>query len=268
VPSIRPRVEITDVRAAPAAAVDGAAPSSAHPPVAGAAAGSETLAELIVRLEREHKDNPLQMDEAVRLALLYLATGQDAKAGALSSGLDPLRGDLASALIQVVVASREPLQKFGSPAPSALAAADHLRLILSQRSPVMIPKVALVTGVQSFGAYQAVNPPRFPAGQPVHVFLYTEVANFRAEPLSDGRLQTVLSEKVEIFDRDGKVIWEQNHATIRDVVSTPRRDFFIPLEIKLPAGTPAGEYVLKVTIEDKIGATTDQRRVTFTIGNP
>ena len=29
----------------------------------------------------------------------------------------------------------------------------------------------------------------------------------------------------------------------------------------------AGEYILKVTIEDKIGATTDQQRMTLTIGD-
>ena len=44
------------------------------------------------------------------------------------------------------------------------------------------------------------------------------------------------------------------------------RDFFAPLEMKLPATLPPGEYVLKAGVEDKLGATTDQQRLTFTIG--
>jgi hypothetical protein len=39
------------------------------------------------------------------------------------------------------------------------------------------------------------------------------------------------------------------------------------MEIQLPADTPAGEYVLKATVEDKLGATTDQQRMSFTIAN-
>jgi hypothetical protein len=48
-------------------------------------------------------------------------------------------------------------------------------------------------------------------------------------------------------------------------VLSPRRDFFIPIEVRLNATTPPGEYVLKAGIEDKLGATTDQQRMTFTI---
>jgi len=35
--------------------------------------------------------------------------------------------------------------------------------------------------------------------------------------------------------------------------------------MRLPATLPPGEYVVKVTIEDRIGGTTDQQRLTFTI---
>jgi hypothetical protein len=148
----------------------------------------------------------------------------------------------------------------------ALAAADELRRLLSQQSPVMIPKVALVTRVASFGSYEAISPASFPAGAPVSAFLYTEVTNFRSEPAADGKLRTLLSEAVEVFDADGKVIWQRSEPAIEDRTLSPRRDFFIPFPIHLPADTPAGEYTLKVTIEDKLGATTDQRRLTFTIG--
>ncbi|MEP0844863.1 MAG: hypothetical protein HRF43_19350, partial [Phycisphaerae bacterium] len=139
--------------------------------------------------------------------------------------------------------------------------------LLAEQAPVWIPKIALVTRVNSFGDYEPVTPPRFPADAGVHVFLYTEVANFRSAPTPDGRLRTLLSARVEIYDPAGKVIWETSAPRIEDRVFTPRRDFFVPIEVRLPADTPPGEYVLKVTIEDQLGATADQQRMTLTIGN-
>ena len=136
---------------------------------------------------------------------------------------------------------------------------------MAQQSPVIIPRVALVTRVNSFGDYDAVQPPRFTAGQPIHVFVYTEVANFRCEPTADNRLHTVLAERVEIFDGAGKVIWQRAQANIEDRVLRPRHDFFMTLELELPADLAAGDYVLKVTVDDKLGATTDQQRLTFTV---
>ena len=44
------------------------------------------------------------------------------------------------------------------------------------------------------------------------------------------------------------------------------RDFFVPFPLTLPAHTPPGQYILKITVEDKLGATTDQQRITFTVG--
>ncbi|MDM8008140.1 MAG: hypothetical protein QUV05_18525, partial [Phycisphaerae bacterium] len=150
--------------------------------------------------------------------------------------------------------------------PSALAAVDELRRLLGQQLPVSIPRIALVTRINSFGDYVALNPPRFPAGKPIQVYLYTEVSNFRSEATDEGKLHTVLSQKVEIFDSTGKIVWQRSEPNIVDRVVTPRRDFFIPFPISLPGDLAAGEYILKVTIEDKLGATADQQKLTFTVG--
>ena len=266
-------VELVGVGPAPTSNAPTARPqltAQANQPVEANQAlhGVQTLDELIAELDKALRDNPRQTDDLVKLCLLHLATGDDDKAMQLAERSDPLHTDLIRGLVRVIISSRTALDDPHRGAASALASADDLRRLLAQRSPVMIPKIALVTNVQSFGAYTAISPAQFPAGQPVHVFLYAEVANFRSEPTGDGRLKTELAERVEIFDKDGNVIWQREHRDIRDIVSTPRHDFFIPLEIKLPETTPAGEYTLKVTIEDKIGATTDQRRLTFVIGTP
>lgn len=263
-----PRVELIDVRPVTAAAVLVTKDSvPANQPVQNAAVAKPAdLGALMNELETRVQSGPDQLDDLLKLRLLYLATGQDDKAVVPVAVADPVQGELLSALFRLVAASRGVTQRpMPSPA-SALLAADELRRLLAQQTPVMIPKIALVTRVNSFGDYEAVDPPRFPAGAGVHVFLYTEVANFRSVPTQDGRLRTLLSEKVEIYDGTGKVVHQESADDIEDRVFSPRRDFFIPMEIRLPANTPSGEYVLKVTIEDKLGATTDQQRLTFSIG--
>jgi len=269
--SRQPRVELIDVRPAPATATPASPVEQASPanqPVLGPTAGRPAdLTAVVAELEESVKAHPEHLDDQFRLRLLYLATGQDEKAVGPVVAADPVQANLTTALFQVISTAKTAIrQPTSSPAP-ALAAVDELRRLLGQQTPVIIPKIALVTRVNSFGDYEAVQPPRFPAGQGVHVYLYTEVANFRSEPTSDGRLRTLLAEKVEIFDAAGKVIWQQTADTIEDKVLTPRRDFFIPLEIRLPPETPPGEYTLKVTIEDKLGATTDQQRMTLMIGD-
>lgn len=266
---VGPRAELIDVRPAgiTAAAPDADnAASPANRPVqpTGATRGND-LAGMLAELEEAVKAHPEQLDNQFKLRLLYLATDQDDKAAGPIAAGDPLQAHLATALFGLLTSAKAALRRPTSSPSPALLAAEEVRRILGQQSPVIIPKLALVTRVSSFGDYAPVSPAKFPAGQGVHVFLYTEVANFRSEPTPDGRLRTLLAETVEIFDSTGKVIWKQTADNIEDKVLSPRRDFFIPIEVRLPATTPPGEYVLKAGIEDKLGATTDQQRMTFTI---
>ena len=260
-----PRVEILDIRPAGQGGSDSAGPSANQPATATRPAAVDSLTALITELEEAVKANPHQIEDQFRLRLLYAATGQEEKATGPLPGVDPVQGEMVAALVRAVIEGRRSMEDPTGAGPLAVATLDEARRMLSQQLPVLVPKMALVTRVNSFGDYEAVNPPEFPAGQPVHVFLYTEVANFRSEPIEGGRLRTVLAEKVEIFDAQGKVIFSRSEPTIEDRTHSPRRDFFMTMEIQLPPDTPPGEYVLKVTIEDKLSATTDQGRMTFRI---
>lgn len=270
-PARGPRVELVDVRPAIRAArpTASAEPSAAaNRPTSAEPAGPVPLdtAAMIAYLEEVVAKHPEQLDDQLRLRLLYLATGQDEKAVAPLNIGDPVRAEFVIALLKTLRNSKKMIVDPASKDPSALAAVDELRRLLGQQLPVSIPRIALVTRINSFGDYHALNPPKFPAGKPVQVFLYTEVNNFRSEPTDDGKLQTILSQKVEIFDSSGKIVWQRSEPNIVDRVVTARRDFFIPFPINLPDDLPAGEYILKVTIEDKLGATADQQKLTFTVG--
>lgn len=261
-------VRVVNVTAAPSHPVENGNPQIAAANTAvdrPTAPAPDSLVDMIQRLERRVQHNPQQLDDQFKLRMAYLLADQTDKVAAPIEGTDPVQGELMIAVFRAMMATRSICTAPQQSANEALSAANELQRLIGQQAAVMIPRTVLVTRVNSFGDYQAVNPPRFSAGRPVHVFLYTEVVNFRYQPTADGRLHSEMSEEVEIFDADGQSVWKQNAEKIEETVLHPRRDFFIPFEIMLPADTPAGQYVIKVTIEDKIGLTTDQQRLTFTI---
>ena len=264
------RIEIMDIRpaAAPPATLENTQPSANRPtPSPNAGAKTADISSVISSLEEAVRQNPQHLDDQLRLRMLYLATGQAEKATAPVKDVDPMQGEILAALFKAVAATQDAMKDPTTGAASALAATGELSRLVGEQSPVVIPKIALVTRVDNFGNYQAISPPAFASGRQVYAYLYAEVANFRSQPTPDGRLRTVLSAKLEVFEAGGRVVWQRAFPQIEDRAFSARRDFFVPLEVKLPLETPPGEYVVKVTIEDKLGATTDQQRMSFTIGN-
>jgi hypothetical protein len=266
-----PRVELVSVRPVvrPVGSVDDEVTASANQPAEDldTSKAHTGLTRLVDELETSVQADPRQLDHQLELRMLYLALGRVEQATRPFDGLDPLQTEVLATFCRVMASTREVILDPETPSPraSALAAAEDLRRLLGQQSPVIIQKMVLVTRVNSFGDYEAIMPPRFSGGGAVRAFVYTEVSNFRSEPTGDGRIRTLLSETVEIYDANGNRIWHRVEPEIEDQVLSARRDFFIPFPIVLPDTTPPGQYILKVTIEDKIGATTDQRRMTFTI---
>lgn len=261
-------VEIVDIRpvVTPVTSGTAAAAASANQPAqSDGTARASDLKGLIAQLEQSMQQKPPHPEDTLRLRLLYLAAGQDEQAVAPIKDADPVQAELLAAIVKAVASSRQAMLAPQNSSPAALNAAEELHRLISQQSGVTIPRLALVTKVTSYGDYEAISPARFKAGGEIHAYVYTEIANFRSEPVDGDRIHALLAEKVQVFDKTGKMIWERNEANIEDRVRTPRRDFFIPFPIHLSASLPAGDYVLKVTIEDRIGGTTDQQRLSFSI---
>lgn len=261
-------VAITDVRPAtppPAPHADSALATANQPSNSEQSSPAATLEEAIARIEQTLEMQPPRPEDELRLRLLYLAAGMNDKLTEPVEGMDAIQSELLGAIVQTVATSRRAMLEPYDATANALTAVDELRRILGQQSGVIIPRVVLVTKVYSYGDYEVINPPRFKAGSEIHAYVYTEVANFRCEPIDEDRLRTLLGQRVQVFDAAGQVVWERHEDNIEDRVRTPRRDFFIPFPIRLPATLPPGDYVLKVTIEDHIGDTTDQQRLSFSI---
>lgn len=263
-----PEVKIVDIRPAAAIPMTAAgtdATASANQPAQGQSARPADLRAYVDVLEESLRQQPPHLEGEFRLRLLYLAAGMDDKALGAIDGMDPVQAQLLTAVFETMASARKAILDPTEPNPEALTATDELRRLLGQQSGVYIPRALLVTRVNSFGDYTAITPLVFRAGEEIHAYVYTEVANFHSEPTEDGMLRTQLSEKVQLFDSASQMVWERQEASIEDRVRTPRRDFFIPFPIHLPATLKPGEYVLKATIEDRIGGTLDQRRISFSI---
>ncbi len=265
-----PTIEILDVRAVlPAApAGQGTAPVTVNQPALPAAAAPADLPSLIGHLKQTMAQQPPRLEDEFNLRLLQLADNRDDEATAEPQGLDPVQTELMTRVLRVVADARRAILNPTESTAAALGAAQDLCRALEQQAGVLMPRIALVTRVDSFGVYEPIQPLRFPAGKPVHAYVYTEVINFRCEPTADGRLRTLMSETVEVFDAAGKCLWRRSQPQLEDHSRSPRRDFFIGFPIHLPPDLPGGEYVLKVTLEDRIGGTADQQRLSFTIARP
>ncbi len=267
-----PTVEILEVRAVLPASPSGEGSAAAaavnQASLPGAAAGPADLPSLIEHRKQTMARQPPRLDDEFNLRLLQIADNRDEEATAEPQGLDPVQAELMTRVLRVVADARRAIRNPTEATAAALGAAQDLCRALGQQAGVIMPKIALVTRVDSFGVYEPIQPLRFPAGKPVHAYVYTEVTNFRCEPTPDGRLRTLMSETVEVFDAAGKCLWQRSQPQLEDHSRSPRRDFFIGFPIHLPADLPVGEYVLKVTLEDRIGGTADQQRLSFSIARP
>jgi hypothetical protein len=256
-------VVIEPVQAEPAAAPgdDPAAPNQAL----AAEAPANDVASEIAALEQAVAERPNDLHAIFRLRMLYFAEGFDDKATAPTPGLDPEAGALLTTMASTLASVRDAVADPFNRSSEAIAQAEQLIRQLRRQAPVRIDNALLVNRVSSFGDYDEVAEAAFPSGAAARTILYTEVSNFRSEPTDDGTYRTLLGERVEVYDANGEVVLSQAHDKIPDECRRVRSDFFLALELAVPATLPPGDYTIKVTIEDKLSATADQAHVPFTM---
>jgi hypothetical protein len=173
---------------------------------------------------------------------------------------------MASHFVEALIAIRE--AHAGEPAVAAervLAQLEQLEDSLLPLSDLRIPRLALARAVRGFGRYEAFEPPEFLAGRENEFVVYCEIANFESRLRDDGRYESQFSMRTAVLGRNGDLILEINDEHIADECRTRRRDCFIPRLVRLPATLSPGEYVIKVTIIDRIGQKVAEKRATFRI---
>lgn len=208
------------------------------------------------------------VDRAWQGSLIGLALGDAAQSADLSAELAPNQRELLTVTADAIRAARTAMLDPTTGANAALAAAEHLQDILSPLADLSIPTTALCRRVLTFGVYEAMPADQFIAGRVNHTILYCEVRNFASQP-EDGAFVSRFESRVELLTPDGRSVWEQPPANIEDRCTRRRSDFFIAHRLTLPPTIPAGEYVLKVELHDKLAGKMNESATPLTLlGGP
>ena len=219
---------------------------------------------MLARLERETAESA-DLDTIWPLKLAQLAFHRDNEALELPASLPTVTRDILSAMLRLVPAIRAVARDPMTHGNSALSRVDELRELLADQADPRVLAIALCRKVVTFGVYEELDAEDFVAGREFPAIVYSEIQNLHAEETDDGRFRTELGTRLEVLTAEGQSVWEHEEPNIVDICRTPRKDFFVAERITLPSTLVAGDYVLKVSVEDKLSARFDEMTHPFTI---
>lgn len=209
-----------------------------------------------------------KFDDQWRLTLMALAFDRDVPPVNEAAGLRPESVALLSPLIRL---AREVRRVAHNPSEVSFAALEHLdalrRLLVRNADPV-VTTVALCRRVVTFGVYDELAKSDILAGGPLPMIVYTEIENLVPETADDGYSITRLATRLEVLTADGQSVWAHQEPEIVDRCRQPRRDFFVAQRVTLPPTLSAGDYVLKVWVEDKTSGRAGETTHPFWIESP
>jgi len=203
-----------------------------------------------------------------KLRLVELAIGRDVSSAELGSTLTNETRSLLGSLLETVQAVREVVADPIARGETALARAEALRQALADRSDPVVTTVALCQRVVTFGVYDEMQADALISGRDIQAIVYSEIENLHGEPTSTGQFETRLTTRLELFDASGASVWLKEEPEIVDLCRRRRRDFFIAQRVTFPPTLPAGEYTLKVGIEDLHAGRAAERTYPLTIQSP
>jgi hypothetical protein len=173
---------------------------------------------------------------------------------------------MATRLVEMLIAIRD--GHGGDPAAEAsrvLTEVKRLEESLVPLGDLNITDLAITRIVRGFGRYEAFHPPQFPTGRESEFVVYCQIENFVSRERDDQLFESQFSMRTTVLNRAGDAVLEINDDHIADECRTRRRDCFIPRLVHLPATLSPGQYVVKVTIVDKIAGKVAEKRSTFRI---
>ncbi len=219
----------------------------------------------IAEQEAKVAADPTNVEEQFNLRTMYLSDGRD------SDALQPIRG-VTPDIQEIMLAQLRSLQaaRSGSARDSAtwanrqLEATRALQEKLRAKADLQVPKVELCTEIRQFGVYTPFPSSDFKAGIPNDVLIYVEVDNFESRKLAGDEYRTLLGAQLSLLSKDGKVLVSLDEPNIEDVSRGVRRDFFLAFgPITIPGNLPVGEYVVDVSIEDKLAGKTNNNKTSL-----
>ena len=145
-------------------------------------------------------------------------------------------------------------------AAESLVALEELQRSLRRAAGLQIRNLKLCTKVVGYGVYDEMPEAIFAAGRSSKVIVYVEVENFVSRLQDDKQYHTKLQLRLQLFAKGGAApLWEKAYTNIEDASFNHRRDLYVPVLITLNKQR-AGEYVLKVAVDDVHAGKTDERK--------
>ncbi len=212
------------------------------------------------------KNPKQQIQLEVVQRMLALAIGDREQMTMPIEGMQPQEQDYIryqlTALLDAIDPEANPVsaRKWSLVMLSQRKAHDYLASVCN----LEVNNLSFCTEVESFGVIEKFQKYQFSADQ--EVLLYCELDNFVSERAKDGgAYETQLQGSYEIIDSSGARVADQQLPTDTHVCRNRRRDYFIAYRIYTPANIKAGNYTLKLTIEDVKGHKFGQSDIEFQV---
>jgi len=225
------------------------------------------LAAAIQELETQVAQSPQSADQLARhaqLRMLYLVAGRRDDALRAIPSTCPSKADFWS---KELFGLATLLDTQANPRPEQRAAEAKQHLVeaaasLGESAPLVVRNVTFCYEILSYGSVKPFEQPEFIPNQ--RVLLYAELENFKSQPTAKG-FHTALKSSYQIFDSRGQQVERREFRSDESYCASPRRDFFIGYDFRLPERIYPGKYTLKLTVEDLKCQKVAQSSIDFTI---
>ncbi|RMF85331.1 MAG: hypothetical protein D6744_01590 [Planctomycetota bacterium] len=229
------------------------------------AATPTTLAEFVERLAAESADAAFH--EQLQRRVLYALAGEDEEARRPLEMFSQEQQQVVSGFIELLISLRDAPQDSSQAALArAQDAVASLNEAVRRAAGLRVPTLVLCSRVDGFGQYQAFSPAVFPTGTAPEFVAYCELRDFQSRLADDGTYVSEFDLKLRVLDSNGRTVHSFDAPGIVDRCRSRRRDCFIAPLVRVESALSAGEYVVKITIVDKIGQKVAENRTTFRVG--
>ena len=223
-----------------------------------------SLAQFVDRLASESADAAFH-DQLQRRVLQALAGNDDEARRALEM-FSREQQEVVTGFIELLISLRDAPQSSSHAAlVGAQDAVTALNQAVQRAAGLQVPAFALCTRVDGFGRYEALHPPVFAAGSAPEFVAYCELRDFQSRLAENGEYVSEFGLKLHVLSRSGETVHEFEAADIVDRCRSRRRDCFIAPLVRIDTVLSPGEYVVKITIVDKIGQKVAENRTTFRV---
>jgi hypothetical protein len=207
----------------------------------------------IADLDRRLADGPhstAEVHQLVSLRLLQLLAGRTEESLEAIPRISPKEQDYWSDQIFALATF---LDHHTQPDDKRRAAASVTHLDdavghLRELGSLSLRNLTFCTKVHGYGSYEAIEQPRFAAGE--QLSLYVEVENYHSESSEKG-YATLLGASYELRDDSGRHVDSGEFPPVEDCCRSRRRDFHIQYGLMLPKTLKPGKYQLELAMKDR-----------------